>query len=67
MSLIATVTLLIALVLGLSLLYLGFTVRSRKKRSVGMNYIYFETSAINYLLDNYDDEHIPSRELRVKI
>ena len=23
-----------------------------------MNYIYFETSAINYLLDNYDDEYI---------
>ena len=27
-----------------------------------MDYIYFETSAINYLLDNYDEHIVFSRE-----
>ena len=38
--------------------YRNIRSRHRKDRFANMKYIYFETSAINYLLDNYDDEHI---------
>lgn len=58
MNLSWTEILLVTLVVSLMLLSLVLYIKRQKKRSVRMNYIYFETSAINYLLDNYDDEHI---------
>ena len=58
MNLSWTEILLVTLVVRLILLCLALYAKRKKERRVGMNYIYFETSAINYLLDNYDDEHI---------